>query len=204
MSDFSPTGFRFGYLVLGAGIFIVAAVVGLQLIEKKISGDDAVKRRQKEVRALVAIERARGRELASEVEAERLRHERIREIQEKQMEFRRLNGKVEEAGQELETRAMEKDHLQAEINRLAKSFRVYRATARARIWATAVGRRLLGSDLIKAQPYDHLVISKVDESGITARHSSGVVGIPVAEIAPALRSAFDLDLGGTSWWMESE
>jgi hypothetical protein len=196
MSDFSPVGFRFGYLVLGAGVFLVAAVVGLQFIESNFTEDQKGKRRQNELRNLVAIHRARQPALIEEVEVERARDKAYREARQAEEELRQLNERIKQARNVLAGKEREKEALEVEIANLAVSYQDYRAMARARLWAGAVGRRLGDSDLVKSLPFENMVISKVDEAGITVRHTTGVTGIPVSEIAPALRKALDLDLGG--------
>lgn len=195
MSDFSPVGFRFGYLVLGSGIFLIAAVAGLQVIESNFSNDQKGKRQEMEIRDLVSINQARRRELIEEVNVEHVRREALREFRRKEAACRALETQVTQAREVLAKLKLKKAGLEDEIAVRIASLRDYRSEVRGRLWASAVGRRVKASDLIKSLPFEDMVISKVNEAGITVRHKTGVTGIPVSGIVPALRKTLDLELG---------
>lgn len=194
MSDFNPRSLGPGHLLIGLGVFVIAAVVGLEWIEGGFVRGTEKERSLADLRYLLADDEVKILELEAQLEMEEAelanRQERHREV----MAIQKAQENRNKAAAGLVVVRDEINELREKLAAREREMRSYRATMRKRVWAGFVGRKLDKKHVRRDLRYRDPVIKSVDETGLTVRHRSGVARVTVAQLSSAFRETLDLSL----------
>jgi len=192
MADFSPRSLRVGHLLVGIGLFIVAAVIGLGWIEGRFVSDSDRDRSERGYRYLLA----RVNDKIAGVEDELEIVERISRQLNLKLARHEAEGELLEAASALKG---EIARLGSLVSKLEEEWQIvveerisYRDTVRDRLWRSMIGQRLEEENLLRKLPHQDMVISGVDSAGLMVRHRSGAARVSVSELTPAFREKLDL------------